>query len=221
MKFGDVDLKWLGHVGFLISNSKVIYIDPYKIKDDLPKADLVLITHSHYDHCSFEDLKKIVTPTTKIVITADSQSKIARFDFPVRMIVIEPNEEIEVSGIKVTALPSYNVDKDFHSKEEGWVGYLLRIDDTLIYHAGDTDLIPEMQKLTGYNQRGKQLIALLPVGGRFTMNAEEAYEAAKVIKPTIAIPMHWGSIIGSIEDAEEFKELCEEDNIKVEILDKE
>ena len=105
--------------------------------------------------------------------------------------------------------------------EEGWVGYLLRIGDVLIYHAGDTDLIPEMKNLTGYNQKGKQLIALLPVGGRFTMNAEEAFEAAKMIKPTIAIPMHWGAIAGARDDAEEFKELCGEKNIKVEILKKE
>ena len=221
MKFGEINLRWLGHAGFLIQNSKVIYIDPYNLSDGLPKADLILITHSHHDHCSFEDLKKIVQEGTKIIMTADCQSKIARFDFPIKMIIIGPNEEILISGIKITALPSYNLDKDFHLMEEGWVGYLLRIGDVLIYHAGDTDLIPEMKNLTGYNQKGKQLIALLPVGGRFTMNAEEAFEAAKMIKPTIAIPMHWGAIAGARDDAEEFKELCGEKNIKVEILKKE
>ncbi|MBT4257701.1 MBL fold metallo-hydrolase [archaeon] len=221
MKIGDINLRWLGHAGFLIQNSKVIYIDPYNISDGLPKADLILITHSHHDHCSFEDLKKIVQEGTKIIMTADCQSKIARFDFPIKMVIIGPNEEILISGIKITALPSYNLDKDFHLMDEGWVGYLLRIGDVLIYHAGDTDLIPEMKNLTGYNQKGKQLVALLPVGGRFTMNAEEAFEAAKMIKPTIAIPMHWGAIIGARDDAEEFKELCEEKNIKVEILKKE
>ena len=221
MKIGDINLRWLGHAGFLIQNSKVIYIDPYNISDGLPKADLILITHSHHDHCSFEDLKKIVQEGTKIIMTADCQSKIARFDFPIKMVIIGPNEDILISGIKITALPSYNLDKDFHLMDEGWVGYLLRIGDVLIYHAGDTDLIPEMKNLTGYNQKGKQLVALLPVGGRFTMNAEEAFEAAKMIKPTIAIPMHWGAIIGARDDAEEFKELCEEKNIKVEILKKE
>ncbi|KHO52682.1 MAG: hypothetical protein QT05_C0018G0013 [archaeon GW2011_AR13] len=93
--------------------------------------------------------------------------------------------------------------------------------DVLIYHAGDTDLIPEMKKLTGYKQEGKKFIALLPVGGRFTMSAEEACEAAKIIKPTIAIPMHYGSIVGSEEDALEFVELCEEEGIQAKILKKE
>ncbi|PIO01484.1 Zn-dependent hydrolase, partial [Candidatus Pacearchaeota archaeon CG09_land_8_20_14_0_10_30_9] len=116
---------------------------------------------------------------------------------------------------------AYNIDKPFHPKEEGLVGYLIKINEVIIYHAGDTDLIPEMQKLTGYNQQDKKFIALLPVGGRFTMSAEEAFEAAKIIKPTIAIPIHWGSIIGSIKDAEEFKELCKTEGINVEILEKE
>ena len=118
-------------------------------------------------------------------------------------------------------MPAYNVDKHFHPKDEGWVGYLIKINDVLIYHPGDSDVIPEMQKLTGYKQSGKEFVALLPVGGRFTMNAEEAAEAAKLIKPSLAIPMHYGSIVGSDEDAQEFKELCEENNIKVKILEKE
>ena len=95
------------------------------------------------------------------------------------------------------------------------------MDGVVIYHAGDTDVIPEMQKLTGYKQQDKEFIALLPIGGRFTMSAEEAAEAAKIIKPTLAIPMHWGSLVGSEDDAKEFVELCEEENIKAVILEKE
>jgi L-ascorbate metabolism protein UlaG (beta-lactamase superfamily) len=113
------------------------------------------------------------------------------------------------------------LNKSFHPKEESWVGYLIKMEDFFIYHAGDSDFIPEMQKLTGYKQPGKEFIALLPIGGRFTMNFEEAVEAAKLIKPTLVIPMHWGSIIGTEEDAREFKDLCEENNIRVEILEKE
>ncbi|PJE81597.1 Zn-dependent hydrolase [Candidatus Pacearchaeota archaeon CG10_big_fil_rev_8_21_14_0_10_32_42] len=220
MKLGEVEIEWLGHSGFLIRNSKVIYVDPFKIKDKLPKADLILITHGHYDHCSFEDIGKIVQDGTRILMTADAQSKIARFQVPIRMEVVAPGQEFDIGMVKISTIPAYNIDKTFHTKEEGLVGYVIKIDDIIIYHAGDTDVIPEMQKLTGHNQPDKKFVALLPVGGRFTMSAEEAAEAAKIIKPAVAIPMHWGTIIGSLSDAEEFKELCEHEGIKVEILEK-
>ena len=221
MKIGDVELKWLGHSGFFIENSKIIYIDPYNIKEGLKKADIIFITHSHYDHCSVADIKKVVQDGTRIVLTADSQSKITRFDVPVKIEIVEPGKELDIGDIKVSVFPSYNLDKHFHSKDESWVGYLIKINNLIIYHAGDTDLIPEMQKLTGYQQPGKEFVALLPIRGRFTMNAEEAAEAAKLIKPSIAIPMHYGSIVGVSEDAKDFKELCEENNIRCEILEKE
>ncbi|MEK6833411.1 MAG: MBL fold metallo-hydrolase [Nanoarchaeota archaeon] len=221
MKIGEVELKWLGHSGFFIRNSKKIYIDPYNIKEGIEKADLILITHSHYDHCSVADIEKIVQDGTKIIMTADCQSKITRFNVPIKMEIIEPGQELDLGDIKISALPAYNSDKHFHPKDENWVGYLLKINNLIIYHAGDTDLIPEMQKLTGHNQPDKEFVALLPIGGRFTMNVEEAAEAAKLIKPTIAIPMHYGSVVGANEDAQEFKELCEEEGIRVEILEKE
>jgi len=221
MKLSDIELKWLGHDGFFIKNSKVIYIDPYNIKEDSEKADIILITHSHYDHCSFADLKKIVKQGTKILVTADCQSKITRFDEVIEMEIVEPEQELDFDDIKVSTIFAYNIDKSFHPKEEGWVGYVIKMGDVVIYHAGDSDLIPEMQKLTGYKQQGKQFVALLPVGGRFTMTAEEAIEAAKIIKPSLAIPMHWGSIIGSEEDAKEFVEGCKEAGISAVILEKE
>src|SRR3989344_2378512 len=198
MRIGEIELKWLGHSGFLIKNSKIIYIDPYNIKGNM---------------------EKIVQEGTKIIMTADCQSKITRFEVPIKMEVIEAGQELDLGDVKISTLPSYNIDKSFHPKDESWVGYLIKINNILIYHAGDSDLIPKMQKLTGYKQSGKEFIALLPIGGRFTMNAEEAAEVAKIIKPTIAIPMHYGSIVGTGEDAEEFKELCEENNIRVEILE--
>lgn len=224
MKINGIELKWLGHAGFMIKNSKVIYIDPYMIKDvssEDDKADIILITHGHYDHCSVDDIKKIVKEGTKIFVTADAQSKVARFDVPIKIEVVEPNQELDLGDVKLNVVPSYNIDKHFHPKEEGWVGYVIKINNVIIYHSGDTDVIPEMQKLTGFKQPEKEFIALLPVGGRYTMTAEEAAEAAKIIKPTLAIPMHFGSIVGSDEDAKEFSDLCKEAGIRAEILSKE
>ncbi len=221
MRIKGIELRWLGHAGFLIKNNKVIYIDPYNIKGDLEPADIILITHSHYDHCSFPDIGKIIKEGTKIVITPDCQSKIAKFNVPIKIELIEPGQELDFGEVKVFAVPAYNIDKHFHSKDESWVGYVIKIDDVIIYHAGDSDIIPEMQKLTGYKQPNKEFVILLPVGGRFTMNAEEAAEAAKLIKPNLAIPMHWGEIIGDENDAKEFVELCKEEGIKAEILEKE
>jgi L-ascorbate metabolism protein UlaG (beta-lactamase superfamily) len=220
MKIGDVEIKWLGHAGFLIKNSKVIYIDPYNIKEGLEKADLILLTHSHYDHCSIADIDKIIKEGTKIIAPADCQSKIVRFNVPIKIEIIEPERELILGRIKISTLPAYNTDKPFHPKEESWIGYLIKMNDVLIYHAGDTDIIPEMKKLTGYNQSDKKFIALLPVGGRFTMSAEEAAEAAKIIKPSLAIPMHYGNIVGTDDDAEEFVQLCKEEGIDAEILKK-
>ncbi len=221
MKIGGIELKWLGHSGFLIRNSKVIYIDPFKIKSGLEKADIILLTHSHYDHCSVEDIDKIVKEGTKIIMTADCQSKIARFSAPVKMIVVEPGQELDLQTLKISAIPAYNINKSFHTKEESLVGYVIKMNGVIIYHAGDTDVIPEMQKLTGYSGSNGEFVALLPVGGRFTMTAEEAAEAAKIIKPKLAIPMHYNSIIGSESDAQEFVELCKEEGINAIMLEKE
>jgi len=221
MNLGDVELKWLGHDGFLIKNSRVIYIDPFNISENSEKADLILITHSHYDHCSYADIQKIIKEGTKILLTADCQSKVTRFDTLVEILIVEPGQEFNFGDLKISTLPAYNVDKSFHPKEEGWVGYVIKIKDTMIYHSGDTDLIPEMQKLTGFNQPGNQFVALLPVGGRFTMTADEAIEAAKIIKPSLAIPMHWGSIVGNEEDAIEFVQGCKEAGINALIMEKE
>ena len=166
-------------------------------------------------------MTKIIKQGTRIIMPADCQSKVIRFDTPIKIEVVEPGREVIFGDVKISVLPAYNTDKPFHSIDEGWVGYLIKIEDVLIYHAGDTDKIPEMQKLTGYKQKDKKFVALLPVGGRFTMSVEEAVEEAKLIKPSLAIPMHYGSIVGTKEDAEEFCEMCKEENINTKILEKE
>lgn len=221
MKIQNIDLEWLGHSSFKIkAENKVIFIDPYQLTNSKEKADFILITHSHYDHCSQQDINKIVKDGTIIVCTADCQSKIARVKEKVKIELIEPRAEIKLNDFKIRTIEAYNNNKKFHPKSEGWVGYIIQIGNVVIYHAGDTDLIKEMEKLTGYSKKGNTFIALLPVGGTYTMNAEEAAKAASIIKPTMAIPMHYGTIVGSREDAEKFVELCKEEGIKAQILEK-
>jgi len=206
MKIGEIELKWLGHSAFLISNEKRIYIDPYNIPQAEPKADIILITHSHYDHCSIADIQKIIRNGTIILVPADCQSKITKLE-NVEMQIAEIGDEIKVGNIVIDAVPAYNINKQFHQKQEGWLGYVVKMNNVIIYHAGDTDLIPEMNHIEAD-------IALLPVSGKYVMDAEEAANAANLIRPEVAIPMHYGSIIGSKEDAEKFKSLVDED-IKV------
>lgn len=219
MEFGNVKIEWLGHAGFMIKNEKVIYIDPFQIGNVHEHADIVLITHSHYDHCSLEDLHKIVKDGTIVVMPADAQSKITKIDKKIEMKIIEPGDSVDL-GVKIDVHHAYNVGKSFHPKNEGWVGYVVKIGNLMLYHSGDTDVIPEMSNLTGHGKKGNEFVALLPVGGNYTMNAEEAAEAAKIIKPSFAIPMHYGSIVGSVDDAKKFVELCKANNIHAVILDK-
>ena len=220
MKVDGVEIKWLGHAGFLVKDRQVIYIDPYNITNSEEKADIILITHSHYDHCSLADIEKIIKEGTKIFFPVDCQSILSRIKISVKMEIVQPGQEFVLGSIKVSTIPAYNIDKTFHPKTESWVGYLIKINGVVIYHAGDTDLIPEMKNLTGFKQENKKLIALLPVGGRYTMNAEEAFESAKIIKPFLTIPMHYGSIVGTKDDAIEFAELCKDEKINTEIMEK-
>ncbi len=218
MKIKDIDIEFLGHSGFLISNGngKRIAIDPYNISENIEKVDFVLITHSHYDHCSIKDISKLVKKGTIIIVPPDVQSKITRIE-EVDMQIIEIGDELEFGDIKIEAMPAYNINKEFHPKNEEWLGYLIKINDVIIYHAGDTDRIPEMEKLTGYGKHGNEFVALLPVSGTYVMNFEEAAEVAALLRPALVIPMHYGAgVAGTIEDAKK----CKEKNIKAEVLEK-
>jgi len=218
MKIKNIEINWLGHSSFFIKTPKKIYIDPFKIKEDSEKADLILISHSHYDHFSIEDIEKITSPNTSLVVPADCQSKILRLENFKKMQVAVPGMDFKFGKVEISTVPAYNIDKSFHPKSLLQTGFLIKTEEVLIYYAGDTDLMPEMKKLTGYKKEGKEFIALLPVGGRFTMNAEEAANAAAIIKPTLAIPMHYGTIVGDEEDAKEFVQLCKEKGIKASLL---
>jgi L-ascorbate metabolism protein UlaG (beta-lactamase superfamily) len=187
------NIHWLGHDTFKIDGEKIIYTDPFKIKKQ-DSADIILITHEHYDHCSPDDIKKVQGPDTVIVCTPDCTGKLSG-----KVKTVQPGDRISVKGIEIEAFPSYNTNKQFHTKDRNWVGYLLTVNSRRIYIAGDTDYIPEMKNINAD-------IALLPVSGTYVMTADEAVQAALDIKPKIAIPMHYNSIVGTEKDARKFAE---------------
>jgi L-ascorbate metabolism protein UlaG (beta-lactamase superfamily) len=192
-----MEITWLGHASFLLTTESgiKIVIDPFRIEERI-EADIILITHEHYDHCSPEDVDKVRTEDTVIVCPHDCGMKLRT---QTRTVI--PNQRLSILGIDIEATPAYNLGKDFHPKDNGWVGYIIEDDNERIYHAGDTDLIPEMKNV-------KADIVLLPIGGTYTMTAEEAAEAVKLINPKVAIPMHYGSIVGDGNDADRFEKLC-------------
>jgi len=187
---------WLGHASFLIETDQGnIYIDPWKLKGG-PKADLILVTHSHMDHLSEDDIKMIKKDGTVIVGPPDVAEKVPG------TVVIGPGDMKNIGTFKVECHAAYNPKKEFHPSTNKWVGFVADIGGFRIYHSGDTDVIPEMKNIKNID------VALLPVGGTYTMTAEEAAEAVGLISPKKAIPMHWGDIIGGREDAEKFKKIA-------------
>jgi L-ascorbate metabolism protein UlaG (beta-lactamase superfamily) len=189
-------ITWLGHDGFRIDAKKTVYFDPYSISAG-PKADLILISHDHFDHCSPEDVAKIQDSKTVIVTEKDSAKKLSG---DVR--VMKPGESLNVDDIKIRAIPSYNTDKDFHPKANNWLGFVVEIEGITVYHAGDADFIPEMKDI-------EVDIALLPVSGTYVMTSDQAVKAALAINPKLAIPMHYGAIVGGEQDAFNFKKALE------------
>ena len=201
-------IHWLHHASFRIEAAgKVIYIDPWKVKK-MVKADYILITHEHYDHLSPDDIRQIAGGNTVIIYSANCTAEITAG----KITKLKPGLKYSDESLKIEALPAYNINKSFHDKSGPKNGYIIEIGGVRFYHAGDTDATPEMLALKNIDA------AMLPVGGTYTMNAKEAAAAVNVFMPEIAIPMHWGTIVGSIKDAEEFKRLAV---CKVEILKEE
>lgn len=182
----------IGHDTFKITGDKIIYTDPFKIKKN-DTADIILVTHEHYDHCSPDDIKKIQGKHTIIITVADCSGKLSG-----NIKTVRPGDKINIEGIEIEAVPAYNTNKQFHTKDRGWVGFIFKANGLRIYLAGDTDHIPEMKNLKNID------IALLPVSGTYVMTADEAIKAALDIKPKVAVPMHYGSIVGDAADAKKF-----------------
>jgi L-ascorbate metabolism protein UlaG (beta-lactamase superfamily) len=214
-EYGGVKISWLGHDGFKIKNAKTVYVDPYEIKGG-EEADILLISHDHEDHCSPEDVKKIVSEKTTIITTAESKRKLSKVKAK-EILVAKPGQKMLIDDVSVEMVPAYNVNKfrspghPFHPKESEMLGFIVTMNGVRIYHAGDTDLIPEMER---FNVD----VACLPVSGTYVMTAEEAVQSTRHIKLKVAIPMHYGSIVGDDRDAERFKTLA---SCEVRVLSKE
>ncbi len=179
-----------------IEGSKTIYIDPIGIEGEPKDADIVFVTHTHGDHFSTSDIKKLLKKDGILVITADGVSQ-AKKDGITNIVSVAPNKTYAVKNIKFDSVPAYNINKDFHTKSSKWVGYIISMNNIKYYHAGDTDIIPEMKNI-------KADVAFLPVGGTYTMTSEEAIKATNTIKPKVAVPIHYADVVGTADDAQNF-----------------
>ena len=192
------NIEVLYHSSIRINKEKTIYIDPFKIDRNYNDADIVFITHDHYDHYSEEDIDKVINENTTIIIPEELLTKLLRKGINKNAIItVEPNKNYMVQGIKFETISAYNTNKTFHPKENGWVGYIIIINGIRYYIAGDTDITEE-------NKQVKCDVAFVPVGGTYTMDFKEAASLINEIKPKIAIPIHYGSIDGTEQDAIDF-----------------
>lgn len=204
-----LELERPGHGTVLVKGSRTVCFDPFVLPEKAPAVDLILVTHEHYDHCAPHLVKRLSRADTAVICDYASATKL--WGDPTR---IRPGQTMKVKGIEIRAVPAYNTDKfrtpgvPFHPKEMGYLGYLIAMDGLRIYHAGDTDLIPEMKELREVD------IALLPVSGKFVMTPGEAAAAAATINPRVAIPIHYGAIVGSESNAKEFAKILESSGIE-------
>lgn len=197
------NIEVLCHSSIKINKEKVIYIDPFKIENNYNDADIIFITHSHYDHYSEEDINKVKNNETTIIAPCDATSKLLENGIEKdKVILVEPNKKYSVKGINFETIPAYNTNKKFHPKENGWVGYIIQLEENKYYILGDTDITEE-------NRKVKCDVAFVPVGGIYTMDFKEAADLINEIKPKIAVPIHYGSIVGTKQDGIKFSKLLD------------
>ena len=185
-----------------IGGSKVVYFDPFQIRSEKHDADLICITHAHYDHFDPESILKVSNQDTELAAPASMAKELGKLAWKGRMHFLAPGERVETADLIITAKPAYNKLKPFHPKRNGWLGYLLEMDGRIYYVAGDTDAVKELQEI-------RCDVALVPIGGKFTMNAREAAGMVNKIKPKAAIPTHYGSIVGKLQDADTFRKMID------------
>lgn len=207
-------LTWLGHASFRLERAgAVVYFDPWEIAAEPHDADLILISHPHFDHLDAASVARLARPATQILTTADCAAKLKEAGITEGVRVMRPGEKVTLKPQEITveAVPAYNTNKPYHPKEKEWLGFIVEIDGVRLYHAGDTDLIPEMAMF-------KVDVAMLPVSGTYVMTAEEAASSAKAINPKVAVPMHYGRVVGAEADARRFQAAC--GSLITEVLEK-
>ncbi|MGQ9560763.1 MAG: MBL fold metallo-hydrolase [Candidatus Oleimicrobiaceae bacterium] len=201
---------WYGHASFRLQDGQMqIYIDPWKVPTTAPQADVVLVTHGHFDHFAPATIAQLAKSNTCLVAPHDviAQARKAKelaalSAKPGHLIGVAPGDTVSMHGLHIVAVPAYNIGKEFHPKGSRWVGYMVRLNrGEVVYHAGDTDYIPEMAHL-------HPDVALLPIGGTYTMGAEEAAKAVQSMQPRAVVPMHYGDIVGSDKDVARLRELA-------------
>lgn len=190
-----------------ITLDKTIYSDPFKIDIDYHDADIIFITHSHYDHFDIESINKIKNDETIVVAPSSMKEEVNNIKFK-DYIFLNPGEEIELSNINIKTIPAYNLEKSFHPRENNWLGYIITNNDISYYIAGDTDKTKESENV-------KCDIAFIPIGGYYTMDVTDAAALARTINPKVVIPIHYGSIIGNREDGLRLKEKLNDTNVEV------
>jgi L-ascorbate metabolism protein UlaG (beta-lactamase superfamily) len=212
LEYNSVNIQWTGHAGFRINyDTMIMYIDSYKLgsrynrKND---ADLIFITHNHFDHLSVDDLKNVSNKNTTIIAAQECVSKLKSLEIK-EIIGIEPNKKYTLNNVQIETTPAYNTNKDFHPKKDNKVGFILTINNNRIYHTGDSDIIPEMKNVQAD-------VVLVPVSGTYVMTADEAAMAVNdFIRPKLAIPMHYGAIVGTKDDAVRFSKLVTICEVKI------
>ncbi len=202
-----LEITRIAHACFKITTktNKFIYFDPFQIQVG-EKADYIFISHEHYDHCSIADIRKIVKPETIIITVADCQSKLT--GLTVRGVkLVNPGDHFKLDDLEIQAVPAYNMKSHFHMRDNNWVGFVVRIDNKIVYHTGDSDVIPDMKGYRGID------IMFVPVSGQTVMNPTEAAQLVNYLKPKSAVPMHYGAIMGTVQEAENFKSLVQGVNV--------
>lgn len=186
---------------------KTLYFDPFQIEDNFKDADIIFITHNHYDHFDIESINKVKNEKTIVVAPKSMKDDIDVIDFK-EYIYLEPNEETSIDNISIKSIPAYNNDKQFHPRNNNWLGYIVSYNNVTYYIPGDTDKTKESESV-------KCDIAFVPIGGHFTMDVDEATELIKTINPKIVIPIHYGTIIGNINDGNRLKNSLKNTSIEV------